>query len=93
MSDLQRRHTGDHERTSSSDRTLEGEHGSSNGQNNKEEEGGGGQEEKGEQGPPLPVGFFDPRLHKTRIEVAWKWVVTSRYQDHAGSTLANCQQH
>lgn len=44
----------------------------------KSEKQDGEGEEKGEESIPKPVGFFDPRLHKTRIEVAWKWVVTSR---------------
>lgn len=39
----------------------------------------GGEEEKGDQqGPPLPVGFFDKRLHNVRIEVAKKWTLTSK---------------
>lgn len=37
-----------------------------------------GQEEKGESGPPPPVGFFDKRLHATRIDVAKKYVLTSK---------------
>lgn len=37
-----------------------------------------GQEEKGEEGPPKPVGFLDPSLHKIWKEVAWKWLLTSK---------------
>ncbi|KAK5079123.1 hypothetical protein LTR64_002456 [Lithohypha guttulata] len=36
-----------------------------------------GQEEKGQSGPPPPVGFFDKRLHATRIDVAKKYVLTT----------------
>ena len=68
---------------SSSDNTLNSHQEESNEktkQGNKDEENDreqNGQEEKGEEAPPAPVGFFDKRLHSTRIEVAWKWAVTS----------------
>lgn len=73
-------------RSDSSD-TLEGDR---PGLNEKEEQKSGdspdgkesdekenGDEEKNEE-IPKPVGFFDPSLHKVRIEVAWKWLVTSK---------------
>lgn len=44
----------------------------------KEQSGGQGEEEKGQQAPPPPIDFWDSRLHKTRIEVAWKWALTSK---------------
>lgn len=66
---------------STSDNTLEGEHDASNEKQQDEHEpennAESGEEEKGEDGLPKPVGFFDSRLHKTRIEVAWKWAATS----------------
>lgn len=66
---------------STSDNTLEGEHDASNEKQQDEHEpennAESGEEEKGEDGPPKPVGFFDSRLHKTRIEVAWKWAATT----------------
>lgn len=62
----------------SSENTLNGRQEENNNDNQKsEKQDDGGEEEKGEQGPPAPVGFFDKRLHSVRIEVAWKWVVTS----------------
>lgn len=66
----------------SSENTLEGDqedyqkHEQENGE--EAEEKSQGQEEKADDGPPLPVGFWDQRLHKTRKEVAWKWVATSK---------------
>lgn len=73
---------------SNSSNTLEADRAS---QNDKEEKPDGpdsgekdsGEKESGDEeksdGMPKPVGFFDPSLHKTRLEVAWKWLVTSEY--------------
>lgn len=36
------------------------------------------QEEKDQEGPPLPVGFWDPSLKGVRSEVIKKWALTSR---------------
>ena len=62
----------------SSDNTLAGdrEHGKERQEQNNHR--GSEQAEADQHGPPKPVGFFDPRLHKTRIDVAKKWVFTSK---------------
>jgi len=61
----------------SSDETLDGGP-IQNNQEKPEADSNGGSEEEGQQGPPKPVGFFDPRLHNTRIDVAKKWIFTSK---------------
>lgn len=64
---------------SSSDRTLQGQQQPDEKKEDKEDDSDGQkQEEEGQEAPPPPVGFFDPRLHKTRITVAKKYCLTSK---------------
>jgi len=62
----------------SSDRTLDGDHEHQNEKPEAGENGGSGQEDEEQQGPPKPIGFWDSRLHKTRVEVAKKWILMSK---------------
>lgn len=62
-------------RRNSSHNTLQGNRTSDKAVQEKQNDS---DEEHGQQCPPEPVGFWDPRLHKTRREVAWKWAVTSK---------------
>jgi len=62
----------------SSDNTLDGEREQQNEKSDAGDNSGSGQEEEAQQGPPKPVGFFDSRLHKTRIDVAKKWILMSK---------------
>ncbi|KAK5945995.1 hypothetical protein PMZ80_000134 [Knufia obscura] len=57
----------------SSDNTLDGDREHEHEKTEHKSRDASGQEEEGQQGPPKPVGFFDPRLHKTRWNVAKKW--------------------
>lgn len=57
--------------------TEEKANGPNSGEKDSDEKGQGDEEKS--DGIPKPVGFFDPTLHKTRIEVAWKWLATSKY--------------
>lgn len=69
--------TQQHAPRSSSDRTLQDEH-APNEKKEDQESDDQKQEEEGQQGPPPPVGFFDSRLHQTRITVAKKYCFTSK---------------
>lgn len=62
----------------SSDDTVEGDHEHDNEQLQPGDSRVSGQQKQEQQSPPKPVGFFDPRLHKTRIDVAKKWIFTSK---------------
>lgn len=62
----------------SSDNTLDGDREHEHEKTEHKSRDASGQEEEGQQGPPKPVGFFDPRLHKTRWNVAKKWFLMSK---------------
>ena len=47
--------------------------------NNNGEQGKGAGDEENNEGPPLPVGFWDPSLNKVRLEVFKKWAIISEY--------------
>lgn len=72
------RSTGASPARSNSSNTLEGEREKPGDKEQQDNGGDTGEEEKNDD-TPKPVGFFDPSLHKVRIEVAWKWVVTSKF--------------
>lgn len=60
-----------------SERTLPGEESDKPSHQRQNSDVGDGKESQKQDGPPEPVGFFHPSLHKTRIEVIWKWMLTS----------------
>ena len=76
-----RTQNGGYENNSSSDRTLGDQRNTSiHTSADKEEPADGGEkgEEGGKQGPPQPVGFWDHRLNKVRLEVFGAWGKTSK---------------